>query len=206
MNGRSMPPLWETVCRAVGLPAGASIDKVLEACGHAVGRGTLQRIRDGGSPRMSSLQKLAEAVGLDDWSRLAPPSDGGVASAGSFDEPPAHQHPPLISWEVVVQEKGQLPHRFRCEVPDDALWSSTEGGTPKGTPVVFIATSTPPIPGTGVIVEDRTGARYLRLFRLGLGDHWTAAVRNPNYPALDSERDGLRIVAVAENRLLDGQL
>jgi hypothetical protein len=66
--------------------------------------------------------------------------------------------------------------------------------------------STPPVPGTGVIVEDRSGARYLRLFRLGLGDHWTAAVRNPNYPALDSERDGLRIVAVAENRLLDGLL
>lgn len=206
MNARPFPALWETICRAGGVPADASLDLVLEAYHHAVGRGTLQRIRDGDSPRTSSLQKLAEALGLDDWTRLATPPDGGAALAGSLDEPVDHQHPPLQTWEWIVTKRGPLPPRFRCEVPDDALWSSTEGGTPKGTPVVFVATSQPPKPGTGVIVEDRTGARYLRVYRLGLGDHWTAAVRNPNYPALDSERDGLRIVAVAEHRMLDGQL
>lgn len=206
MSSRAMPALWESVCRAAGLPPDASIDRVLDAYQHSVGRGTLQRIRDGDSPRMASLEKLADAIGLSAVSGLLPPPLGGVGAAGSLSEPAMHEHPPLITWGDIVNSREPLPHRFRCEVPDDALWSSTEGGTPRGTPVVFVATSQPPTPGTGVIVEDRTGARYLRVYRLGLGERWLAAVRNPNYPALDSERDGLRIVAVAEHRMLDGQL
>lgn len=78
MNARTLPILWETVCKAVGLDADAAIDKVHAAYGHAVGRGTFQRIREGGSPRTSSLQQMAEAIGLDDWSKLAAPPQWGI--------------------------------------------------------------------------------------------------------------------------------
>lgn len=105
-----------------------------------------------------------------------------------------------------MEGKTELPQRFRCEVPDDALWSSTEGGTAKGTPVVFARTDMHPAPGVGILVEDLKGRRFVRIYRQGPAGQWLAAARNGNYLSLESERDGLKLLAVAENRLLDGQL
>lgn len=117
-----------------------------------------------------------------------------------------YDHPPLLTWETIVRKKEELPERFRCELPDDALYSERDGGTRSGTPVVFVRTDVRPAPGVGVLVEDQDGVRYIRVYRQGAGGAWLAAARNENYLTLDSERDGLRLLAVAENRLLDGRL
>lgn len=206
MTSRSLPSLWLAVCRHVGLPPDSSIDRVLAAYGEAVGRGTIQRIRDGDQPRLASLQKLADAIGLSDVRALLEDpatSVSGVAQVLSYQP---HEHPPLIEWRTIVEAKTDLPLRFRCEVPDGALWSPTEGGTAEGTPVVFACTDAHPAPGVGILVEDSKGRRYVRIYRQGAAGQWLAAARNANYLSLESERDGLKLLAVAENRLLDGQL
>lgn len=116
--------------------------------------------------------------------------------------PAAFEDPPAISWEAILHNNTPLPATFTCEAPDDAL----APGTPRGTPVVFVAAGIEPSPGIGVLVEDRGGNRYMRIYRPGLGGQWLAWARNENYPSLESGRDGLRILAVARNRMLDGAL
>lgn len=64
----SFPATWVRLCRALGLPESASIDTV-HAAAHrngvaAVGRGTIQRIREAKSTRITSLVQLAEAAGV----------------------------------------------------------------------------------------------------------------------------------------------
>lgn len=54
-----------------------------------------------------------------------------------------------------------------------------------------------PRPGDGVLVSDSSGGVYFRIYRAGRADRWTAVALNPAYgPDLDSERDGLRVLAV----------
>jgi hypothetical protein len=198
-------PLWEGACRAVGLRPDASLGAVVKAYGGKIPRSTFQRLRDTGNPRGGTLQAMADAIGVSAGKFLADPEAEGAQSRAHLVNPPRHDHPPLMTWEVIVSRGKELPERFRCEVPDDALWSPAEGGTQRGTPVVFVRTSQPPPPGTGVLVEDRGGERYVRIYRQAVGG-WIAAARNANYLTLHSAEHGLTLLAVAENRLLDGQL
>ena len=96
---------------------------------------------------------------------------------------------------------GELPEVFRCELVDDALAPNT----PKGTPIVF-ARNAAPYPGVGVLVEDRDGVRYVRVYTQGAAGHWMASARHPAYVSLDSEQHGLKLLAVAQHRLLGGEL
>lgn len=206
MSIRQQSELWIAVCREAGLPPDASIDRVLAAYGGSVGRGTIQRINEGGLPRMSSLEAMAAAINVRVEKFLASPVEQGVektrAHAMSYRP---HDHPPLMTWESIVRREEPIPERFRCEVPDEALWTAAEGGTARGTPVVFRRTNEAPPPGTGVLVEDSSGHRYIRVYRQAVGG-WVAAARNENYLTLHSREHGLKLLAVAENRLLDGQL
>lgn len=62
---RNLPDLWVRICGRVGLPKEASIERVMAAYGDSVGRGTIQRIRDGGDPRLASLKKMADHIRVD---------------------------------------------------------------------------------------------------------------------------------------------
>ena len=53
-----------------------------------------------------------------------------------------------------------------------------------------------PRPGDGVLVADRAGNTYFRLYRVGSVGRWTATAMNPAFHELDSERDGLSLLAV----------
>lgn len=63
-SNRDWPPLWLAVCRNVSLPPTTSVDRVHAAYENVVGRGTIQRIRDGGQPRFASVQAMAEHLHL----------------------------------------------------------------------------------------------------------------------------------------------
>ncbi|MGL4573947.1 MAG: helix-turn-helix domain-containing protein [Burkholderiaceae bacterium] len=103
--------------------------------------------------------------------------------------------PVSINWEHVLTA-STLPARFTCKVPDDALspW------TPKGTPLVF-DTAVTPTPGCGVLIEDRSKQRFVRRFAPRGGGQWLATTHNDAYAQMDSEQDGLRILAVATGRM-----
>ena len=62
---KSLPPLWAALCDLAQprLPRGASVDAV-HAAYPVVGRGTVQRIREGAGTKVSSLQKMADHVGV----------------------------------------------------------------------------------------------------------------------------------------------
>jgi phage repressor protein C with HTH and peptisase S24 domain len=53
-----------------------------------------------------------------------------------------------------------------------------------------------PKPGHGVLVADRAGRCFFRKYGGGLPARWKAHPLNDAYEPLDSERDGLQLVAV----------
>ena len=85
-----------------------------------------------------------------------------------------------------------LPPRFTLELHDN----STKA--PIGTPVVF-RRGGDARPTQGVLVRDKRGAFYVREYRLRADGGWTAFAYNEAYPSLESDVDGLEILAVAES-------
>lgn len=97
-------------------------------------------------------------------------------------------------WEFVVSAVLPLPRRFCAAVPDDALAPRS----PKGTEFVFASDfKGRPGDGVAVIVQTAGGRRYMRMHFALDGNAWEARARDPAFPALHSERDGLQLLAVA---------
>jgi len=101
----------------------------------------------------------------------------------------SHTVPPrTLLWGDLM--KTTLPRQFRVALPDDAMAPDAKAGE-----LVEMDTGEKPRPGDGVLVQDAAGAIYFRKYRPGRGDAWTAYATNPDYPSLESERDGLEIIA-----------
>lgn len=98
--------------------------------------------------------------------------------------------PPSISWGSLMSSET-LPPQFTVVMPDEAL----AGRVPSGTVLVF-STQAKPEPGVGVLVKDRDGRRYIRRYAEGAGGAWQAQATNSAYVTLESERDGLKLLAV----------
>lgn len=87
------PLRWMRLCEAARLPYNASINQVHAACtahvpeDQRVGRGTIQRIREGGEPRSSSVRLIADALGVPFWS-LSPDAPNQVPRAPGMPPPP----------------------------------------------------------------------------------------------------------------------
>lgn len=105
-------------------------------------------------------------------------------SYGSFHTPPT------ITWEEVL--KIELPSEFVLKVPDDAIAAQH----PCGTQMVF-GTQAPLKPGKAVLVRDRSGELFVRIYGNVRGARWQALASNHAHATLDSETDGLTVVAVA---------
>jgi predicted XRE-type DNA-binding protein len=98
--------------------------------------------------------------------------------------------PVQLTWEQVMQSQ-ELPERFIVESPDDAL----SPRLPRGTAVVFERASAAQ-PGECVLVRDKRGATHMRRYVQGISAAFTAQALNDAYASLDSERDGLVVLAV----------
>lgn len=100
---------------------------------------------------------------------------------------------PSLKWEQLMSEdqKGALPQIFRVGVPDSSMAPRVNPGA-----MVVLNTREAPRPGDGVLVRDKTGQVHLREFRAGRPGIWEAHAVNPAYAALESERDGLTVLAV----------
>lgn len=64
-------------------------------------------------------------------------------------------------------------------------------------------TIAPAKPGKFVVVKDRKGSYAVRRFIQVSGDHFRAVAANDAYATLDSERDGLTVVGVVVQALID---
>lgn len=99
--------------------------------------------------------------------------------------------PPLVSVEDLMQSK-ELPACFVAEIPDGALTGKFE----QGTRVVFEVGAAPKV-GAPVLVADRDGQRWVRIYGNVRGDRWQALATGLGHVSLDSEADGLVVLAAA---------
>ncbi len=107
--------------------------------------------------------------------------------------------PQELSWEDVMQ-MDKLPATFVLAMPDDALAPRVL----RGTRLIF-DTAVRPQPGTGVLVLDAVGRRYVRRYAEGTGGTWLAQAVHDAYATLESARDGLKLLAVMTGRM-DGAI
>jgi len=124
------------------------------------------------------------------------PSSGGAAHTLSHV---AYTLPATLSWEALMQ-KTKLPGQFVLHAPDDALAPRIA----KGTGLIFDV-GRDPTPGVGVLVEDKTGRRYVRRYAEAPGGSWQAQALHAAYATLEPERDGAVVLAVMTGRL-DGNV
>lgn len=103
--------------------------------------------------------------------------------------------PPLMTWEELMSATTPLPELIRLAAPDDALPDEA----PLGTELIM-STTAAARRGDIVLVRDQAGNLYLRLYAEGRAGGWRAVTprRDDVYLSLDSEADGLTLVAVAE--------
>lgn len=98
--------------------------------------------------------------------------------------------PTKIDWGDLMGLELDRP--FELVVLDDALAPEIYAGClAQFDPV----DARPPVAGRPVLVRDRDGAHYLRDFQRGPGGRWQAVARQRGFAPLDSESDGLLIVA-----------
>lgn len=119
------------------------------------------------------------------------------SGAGARAQVVAHQvspmkieHGPLIDWGVILKQEP-LPPLFWTTLPDDSMAPRA----PAGKRMCFDV-STPAKPGSGVLVRDSSGAVSFRRYVAGASGRWSAVPENTAYAPLDSERDGLKVLAV----------
>jgi transcriptional regulator with XRE-family HTH domain len=100
---------------------------------------------------------------------------------------------PSITWEQIKMSvrKNGLPPVFRVQMVDNAM--APRAGS--GAWVQFSSTEAAR-PGDGVLVRDALGNQYFRQYRAGRPGCWEAHADNAAFAALDSERDGLEVLAV----------
>ena len=98
--------------------------------------------------------------------------------------------PCTLSWESLMRDSEIHAAEFRTHAPDDSMAPRLRAGQVVTFDRTLIAR-----PGDGVLVRDKTGAMHIRQYRQAPG-RWEAQATNEAYATLDSERDGLQVVAV----------
>lgn len=136
-----------------------------------------------------SIRKRLSAA-YPDW--LDTPDSSSTQHAGGVDQPLSleiRQTPPRITWGE-LRAMRELPETFELEMSD----SSMGAVAPKGTVVKF-KRSTEVAHGEGVL-RDKRGDFFFRQCRPKVGGGWVAHPLNAAFPPLDSEVDGLVVVAL----------
>lgn len=91
-----------------------------------------------------------------------------------------------------LTSKGQLPGLFRLPVNDDAMGELF----PRGSLAIFSTTEGEPRARDAVLVADKDDGVHFREYESGRGGRWRAVARVSGYRPLDSDEDGLRVLAI----------
>lgn len=100
-------------------------------------------------------------------------------------------------WGDLVNEAA-LPSRFQLQMRDDSMTGFIE----RDEWVICSRTAKPRV-GRGVLVADRHGNYFVRLYEERRPGLWFATAKKAGYQALESEADGLRIVAAVLGSYFD---
>ena len=121
-------------------------------------------------------------------SKGAPPRSRGAQA--QLVSHPENTSSPILQWGAIMQSKV-LPRVFRVVVPDYAMAPKALAGQ-----IAEFTTGILPRPNDGVLVADGAGTLYFREYHARRNKQWEARPINAAYEALDSGRDGLRLMAV----------
>lgn len=171
-----------------------------------IAQSTVGRIlRNESAPTGENLRRIAEAFGIDVgdlyrthalFKESLEQRSLGISHTGR--RPPlAHDLSDAVStlrlqtvtWEDLMT--ADLSRPFELKVIDDALAPDIFRGC-----TVRLDPARAPEAGKPVLVKDKTGAHYLRDYQVGSGGRWQAIARQRGFAPMDSEADGLEIVAV----------
>lgn len=146
------------------------------------------------SPKSKTRPKLAEVLGISVYDLTAAESHQPVPGVAQSMSLSPFDTPSLLRWEEVV-ERQKLPSEFRMQIPDDAL----SPAYPRGLEIVWSTDKAPSI-GSLVLVRDKHGQTHVRQYAQGsMPGRWVAAAGAPFY-SFESEKDGLKVLAVAKWR------
>ena len=128
----------------------------------------------------------------------AHPHNGGADTRGALahqmNHSPAMIDPITIAWGLILDKP--LPALFKVVIEDDAMAPEF----PRGCTVTFSTSEGPPRPRDAVLVADADGGIYFREYQVGRVGRWRAVALSHGYQPLDSEDDGLRVLAVSMGR------
>lgn len=153
-----------------------------------------QKPTKSGEPRGLGLRVIKRLdAAYPGWMNSQHSSEGRQKSRGGvaliLSEPPRQYLP--LAWEETMTG-AMLPAEFVVELPDDSMAPKAF----KGDCVLF-STREIPRAGDGVLVRDREGQTYFRLYKVRRPGAWTAEPASAAYHSLDSESDGLTVLAVS---------
>jgi hypothetical protein len=145
------------------------------------------------SLKASSAHGLEKLTGWRSewWSTGKPPKEvsGLTKGAHAMSLPGGKVVPPTIDWGALMST--DLGDEFETALPDNAMAPDA----PKGARCIFV-TGIEPQAGDWVLAFDADGNYYCREYRLLKPGRWELHAMNSAFLPLDSERDGLEVVAV----------
>lgn len=127
----------------------------------------------------------------DDWTPEQPPSEGVGAHPVAHDLSLNRRDdaPVRIEWDRIL--KDPLKREFQTTMPD----ASMEPDIPRGAGIIFV-TDLQAAPGDWVLIRDRDGNPFVRELRQVKPGRWQAHALNPAFLPMDSDADGLEVLAV----------
>ena len=159
----------------------------------------ISKMELGTMQKTTGIARLAAALGVSatwlelnegptpEWGNPSPPTRG-VAHSLSLEQHIVTSQQ-LIPWEELVNP-DKLPGRFSLLVRDDAMAPLLNAGH-----YARFTRGGVPSPGKPVLVLDSDGNAYIRVYQAGRGDRWQAVATGPGFAPMDSETDGLRVIA-----------
>lgn len=193
----SITPVKELADRVAWARArlGLSQEQLAEKAG--VSQGTIGNIESGLRKKPREVVALATALEVrPEWltSGMGRPEiftqqANSVDMAQLMSQARNYSTPLVVKWEGLMS--ADLSRPFELEVKD----GSFGGEIPAGC-VMRLDPNRQPRAGWPLLVRDKAGKFYLRDYQEGAGGRWQAVARVRGFAPLDSEDDGLQIIAV----------
>lgn len=193
-------PIWQAICTLLHIDphSRGALDAAHTALHEAVGRGTLQRIKDGVEPRVASLNKIADALGVDRASLLTPAWHTTRETRAEYGGIPTQ-----IAQDIAAREKIALPKKYTWE---GLMKESIEGQFT--LPIADDALAPSYMPGQGGIWQAGASARagqpvliwlpgdrFVVRFYEQRGPSWAGVSERVGHKTITPQEDGAEIVA-----------
>lgn len=163
-------------------------------------QGDISKIENNRITQTTGIARLAHALQVPPmWLELGQGDEPDWENPTTWSSGVAHwlshlrpQTVPSITREQLMTEfKESPPELFRIAAFDEAMSPRVRPGA-----VLTFSTAETPRPGDGVLVRDAAGDVHFREYLMGRPGAWVAHAENRLYQPMESDRDGLEVIAV----------